>query len=272
MKELLPYMYPLLVGFARYFAVAGLAFVVYYVFFPNTFSRNKIQKKFAGRKDFWREVAHSMQSTVTITAVALLFLLTPIREHTLFYENLSEYPLWWLPVSVVLALVVHDTYFYWMHRTLHHPKLYRRMHLVHHKSVNPSPWASYSFHISEAVMEGMIAPVILFLIPLHGTALLLFATASFIINVYGHLGYEIAPRWLRRTWLFEVLNTSVHHNLHHSKFNGNYGLYFRVWDRLMGTELPEYVQEYDRVQARRTEKQTSGKGISVIPMVGKNDL
>jgi sterol desaturase/sphingolipid hydroxylase (fatty acid hydroxylase superfamily) len=27
----------------------------------------------------------------------------------------------------------------------------------------------------------------------------------------------------------------VYHNLHHERFNGNYGLYFTFWDRLMGT-------------------------------------
>ncbi|MHA4894836.1 sterol desaturase family protein [Pedobacter sp. PWIIR3] len=47
------------------------------------------------------------------------------------------------------------------------------------------------------------------------------------------------------------MNTSIHHNLHHSKFKGNYGLYFRFWDRLMGTENPNYVKEYDRIQNQR---------------------
>jgi sterol desaturase/sphingolipid hydroxylase (fatty acid hydroxylase superfamily) len=39
--------------------------------------------------------------------------------------------------------------------------------------------------------------------------------------------------------------------MHHSKFKGNYGLYFRIWDRLMGTEHPDYVSEYDRIQDQR---------------------
>ena len=251
MKEATAIIAPLIVGFLRYFLMAGIPFLIVYILFPKIFKGGKIQRRLAGRKDFLREIGHSVQSTLTITGVALLFLLTPIREYTLFYTDLASYPLWWFPVSIVLALVVHDTYFYWMHRTVHHPKLFRSIHLTHHQSVNPSPWASYSFHFFEAILEGMIAPVLLFLIPLHPTALLVFATTSFFINVYGHLGYEISPLWLRRTWLFELLNTSVHHNLHHSKFDGNYGLYFRVWDRIMGTELPDYVREYDRVQESR---------------------
>ena len=79
----------------------------------------------------------------------------------------------------------------------------------------------------------------------------MFALVSFSIIVYGHLGYEVASKWLRFSFLFEILNTSVHHNLHHEKFKGNYGLYFRVWDRIMKTEHPDYVQRYDAIQKRR---------------------
>jgi len=138
-----------------------------------------------------------------------------------------------------------------MHRTVHHPKLFRHIHLVHHKSVNPSPWASYSFHFTEGVLEAMIAPIILFLIPMHPLSLLLFTFVAFMMNVYGHLGYEILPKWFRHSFLFQIINTSTHHNLHHEKFEGNYGLYFRIWDRLMGTENPDYVKEYDKIQERR---------------------
>ena len=72
-----------------------------------------------------------------------------------------------------------------------------------------------------------------------------------MVNVYGHLGYEIAPKWFRNSFLFEIINTSTHHNLHHHKFKGNYGLYFRIWDRIMKTEHPDYVKEYDKIQQRR---------------------
>lgn len=37
--------------------------------------------------------------------------------------------------------------------------------------------------------------------------------------------------------------------MHHSKFKENYGLCFRVWDRLTGTENPDYDKEYDRIES-----------------------
>jgi len=254
MADYYSYLFPLGMNIARYFLFAGIPFLIFYVLFPDVFSHNKIQARFAKRKDFLREILYSLQTTCVILAVIFLVLKSPLRAYTQFYTHVSDYPVWWIPISVVLALIVHDTYFYWMHRGVHHPVLFKRVHLVHHKSVNPSPWASYSFHFLEAMLEAMVAPLVLFLMPLHPIALVAFGFSSFTINVYGHLGYEIAPRWFRHSFLFEILNTSTHHNIHHARFKGNYGLYFRIWDRIMGTEHPDYVKEYDRMQERRFGK------------------
>ncbi|MDB5005202.1 MAG: hypothetical protein JWQ34_3427 [Mucilaginibacter sp.] len=238
----------------RYFLVAGIPFVLCYVWLNEWFDASKIQNKAASRHDFRREILHSLQSTIVFAAAACLVLYSPVKNITRVYTSPHAYPAWWLYVSVVISLIIHDTYFYWTHRLLHHPKLFRHAHLLHHRSTNPSPWTSYSFHIFEACVESLVLLLITVILPMNVISISLFVFIAFMINVYGHLGYEIAPKWLRKTILFEFTNTSVHHNLHHSKFTGNYGLYFRFWDRLMGTEHPNYVEEYDRVQQNRINK------------------
>ncbi len=245
------YLLPFVLNITKYFVLAGVPFLIFYIVFPNAFTKNKIQSRNAKKKDFIREILQSTQATVVFLGIVLLVLKTPLRDYTQFYVSSADYPMWWLPVSVLLALIIHDTYFYWMHKTVHHPRLFKRVHLVHHKSINPSPWASFSFHFFESVFEAMIAPIILLLIPMNITALIIFGFVSFAFNVYGHLGYEIAPKWFRQSFLFQVMVTSTHHNIHHAKFKGNYGLYFRAWDRIMGTEHPDYVREYDKIQERR---------------------
>lgn len=235
----------------RYFLLAGVPFILFYLIYPARLKRQKIQRKDASRKDFVREIWYSMQSTLVFSIISAVILFTPLRQYTQVYRNIGDFPLWYMGVSLLVSLVVHDTYFYWMHRLLHHPKLFKATHLVHHKSTNPSPWTSYSFHLLEAIAEGGILLVIVCIMPMHPLTVLLFTIAGFIINVYGHLGYELMPRWFRHSWLFELFNSSVHHNLHHSRFKGNYGLYFRIWDRVIGTEHPDYVKEYDRLQAQR---------------------
>lgn len=235
----------------RYFILAGIPFAMFYLLMPAKLGKFKIQQKIATKKDFVREVWHSMQSTLIFSIIAVGLAFTPLRQYTRIYGHINDFPLWYIGVALVLSLIIHDTYFYWMHRLLHHKKLFKLTHLVHHKSTNPSPWTSYSFHILEAITEGLVLVPIVILLPMHPLTILLFTITGFIINVYGHLGYEIMPKGFRHTWAFEVFNTSVHHNLHHSKFKGNYGLYFRIWDRVMGTEHPDYVKEYDRLQDQR---------------------
>ncbi|XZF12537.1 sterol desaturase family protein [Chitinophagaceae bacterium MMS25-I14] len=235
----------------RYFVIAGIAFFIFYKWLPARFILSKIQSRKAGKKDFIREILHSMQSSVVLAATGILILLTPLKLYTRFYADINTFPAWWIPVSLLLSLIIHDTYFYWMHRLLHHKNVFNYVHLVHHKSTNPSPWAAYSFHITEAFLEAAVLFPILLLVPMHPVTLILFIFTGFMINVYGHLGYELAPEWFRHSFLFEMINTSVHHNLHHSKFRGNYGLYFRIWDRLMKTEHPDYVKTYDQIQERR---------------------
>jgi sterol desaturase/sphingolipid hydroxylase (fatty acid hydroxylase superfamily) len=235
----------------RYFILAGIAFALFYVLLPARFKRAKIQNRSASRKDFIREILHSIATSLVLSVIGCMVLYTPLRSYTLIYAHLNDYPYWWIPVSLFISLVVHDTYFYWMHRLLHHKRIFKYTHLVHHQSTNPSPWASYSFHTLEAIAEGSVVIFLSFILPMHPLTVILFVILGFMINVYGHLGYELMPKGLRRSFLFNIINTSVYHNLHHSKFKGNYSLYFRWWDKWMGTENPDYEKEYDRIQEKR---------------------
>jgi len=156
-------------------------------------------------------------------------------------------------ISIVLCVIIHDAYFYWTHRLMHNPKLFKVFHLVHHKSTNPSPWAAFAFQPLEAVIEAGIAPVIVFLIPINTYAFLLFFLFSTVYNVYGHLGYEIYPKWLVNSKVGKWLNTSVAHNMHHKYFDGNYGFYTRFWDVAFGTMHPEYENELKEVVGKNAE-------------------
>ena len=52
------------------------------------------------------------------------------------------------------------------------------------------------------------------------------------------------------TWLGKVINTATNHVQHHEKPRGNYGLYFNVWDRLMGTNHRDYEARFREVMGR----------------------
>ena len=36
----------------------------------------------------------------------------------------------------------------------------------------------------------------------------------------------------------------MHPSLHHTRHRGNFGLHSRIWDRLFGTEVPDYEEVF----------------------------
>lgn len=176
------------------------------------------------------------------------------------YGTIAEFGIGFYILGFVWMFFLHDTWFYWMHRAMHHPRLFKYVHLVHHKSTNPSPWTAYAFHPLEAVGEAMIIPLIAFTVPVHQSGIVFFMLFQIIYNVYGHLGYELFPKRFLKTRAGSLINTSTAHNGHHKYFAGNYGLYTLLWDKWMGTlrkeqqvnhgktedAVPEYSEVYQQ--------------------------
>ncbi len=156
---------------------------------------------------------------------------------TQIYDDVGAYPLWWLPASLLIYLFLHDSWFYWSHRIMHHPKLFRFMHAVHHASRPPTAWAAMSFHWSEALSGAFIIPFLVFVIPVHVAVLATVLTIMTVMGVTNHMGWEIFPRALVQGTAGRWLITATHHQKHHQIYRGNYGLYFRFWDRLCGTDV-----------------------------------
>lgn len=236
---------------SRYLVIAGLAFFIWYILLRKRILFKKIQQRFPSGKDYQREILFSLFTMFLFAFVAWFFLgQKEIRKHTLFYKDINQHGQLYFWLAFPLMLLIHDTYFYWIHRLMHNPKLFRFLHLIHHKSTNPSPWAAFAFHPLEAVLEVSILLVLIYSIPVTKAHLFFFFLFQMFYNVYGHLGWELFPKNFQRTWIGRWLNTSVTHNQHHQYFTGNYGLYFLFWDRLMGTLREDYDVKFDEVKGR----------------------
>ena len=228
-----------------YAVFASSAFFIFYVLLKKPMWFRKVQKKMPALTDYGRDILFSL-ITVSIFATMALLVFYFLKDYTNTYDNIAEYGWPYYIFTWVAMLLIHDTYFYWIHRAMHHPTLFKYVHLVHHKSTNPSPWTAYAFHPLEAVLEAMIIPILAFSLPIHAPAISWFFLFQIIYNVYGHLGFELYPKGFNKTWVGRYVNTSVAHNLHHDKFHGNYGLYFLIWDRLMGTVREDYDSTYEQ--------------------------
>jgi len=155
---------------------------------------------------------------------------------TRIYTDWQAYPLWYLPLSLLAYLFLHDTWFYWTHRWMHRPRLFRIAHAVHHASRPPTAWAAMSFHPIEALTGAVVIPALVFLIPIHVAMLAVVLTIMTVMGVTNHMGWEMFPRALVHSRLGNWLITASHHHRHHESYLCNYGLYFRFWDHLCGTD------------------------------------
>lgn len=243
-----------IINFARYFIISGLAFLIFYILLKDKISFKKLQINYPTLTDYRREILYSIVTIFVFLIVGLGIFATPLREHTQLYENFADYGWGYWFLSIFLMIILHDTYFYWTHRAMHHPRLFKLFHLVHHKSTNPSPWASYAFHPLEGFVEAGIIIPIAFLIPFHFSAMFVFLLFMMIYNVYGHLGFEILPTQWHKHPIGKYINTSIDHNVHHKYFKGNYGLYFLFWDRWMGTYSDKSAALLAEVEERKMMK------------------
>ena len=241
----------------RYFLFASIAWVLGYRLFRSRWLHRKIIARFPASAEVRREIGYSLLTLVIFGLVGAATITASRHGWTQMYWKIHDHSRAWFFGSVVCGILLHDTYFYWTHRLMHHRRLFPLFHRVHHLSNNPSPWAAYAFAPAEAVVEAGIFPLAVMVMPLHPLAFTLFMFWQIFFNVIGHTGYEYHPRWLMDTWLGKFLNTPTNHVMHHEKMRGNYGLYFNVWDRLMGTNHPDYESRFRTVTSRPKTEATA---------------
>lgn len=227
----------------RYFAVSGLFYWALWKRDPEKVGARRLTSIEPKPNLVRAEIRWSLISSAIFTIPGALVIEVWNNGGTALYENVSDYGWPYLFFSIVLYLFLHDTYFYWGHRLMHHPKIFRVVHKVHHDSRQPTPWAAFSFHPYEATILAIIIPLLVLTIPIHIGAIVLILMIMTVFGVINHAGWEVFPdSWMRGAFGKTIIS-AAHHNLHHQHYRNNFALYFRFWDKLMGTDVME--TEYD---------------------------
>jgi sterol desaturase/sphingolipid hydroxylase (fatty acid hydroxylase superfamily) len=230
---------------ALYFVVVSAAFVIVWRWGAARFAGRRVQKtRRADAKQIRFEVKHTVVTMVVGTLNAALLIGLTSAGLTQVQMGAEGWAAWELALVVVGLVFLNDVWFYAWHRALHRPWLFKHVHAIHHRSIDTTPFTSYSFHAVEAlIFGGWLIPAAL-LVPLPVPALVVTAAIGLANNVMSHLGYEFLPTWLLKVPGLRWANTATFHSLHHARSHGNYGLFTRVWDRLFGTELEGYEQAF----------------------------
>lgn len=228
----------------RYIIAAPLTWLVLCVICAPLLKSRKIRPDSPPALQLVVEFLCSVRSVAVFSTVSLLSIVlwkAGLLWGADWRENAG--PLW-IVVSFVITVVAHDAYFYWAHRIMHHPKLFRTFHRRHHRSHNPTPFTAYSFDLAEAAVMASFTVIWELVVPVSWVGFTAFLIHQIARNVIGHSGYELFPAGKDGKPLFDWMTTVTHHDLHHSQAGWNYGLYFTWWDRWMGTEHPQYYARF----------------------------
>lgn len=218
-------------------AIVALRYAASSGFFAWLTERRRPGRHTALRSQIRREIGWSLASAAIYGAPAgIVAWGWQARGWTRIYTDWAAWPLWYAPLSVLLYLLAHDAWFYWTHRFMHRPRPFRVAHAVHHASRPPTAWAAMSFHPWEALTGAVVIPALAFLIPIHALMLALVLGIMTVMGVTNHMGWEMFPRAVVNSGLGNWVITASHHQRHHEECRCNYGLYFRFWDRLCGTD------------------------------------
>ncbi len=159
--------------------------------------------------------------------------------------SFSDHPFWFV-LAIILLPIWSALHFYWVHRFLHLPFMYKHVHSLHHRNVNIGPWAGLSMHPVEHFFY-LTTLAIHCVIPSHPIHLIFHIIYQGPGAAMTHTGYEnLLIRDKRRLAL-----GTFYHQLHHRYYECNYGNQEMPWDRWFGTFHDGSAQSTAATRERR---------------------
>jgi len=184
---------------------------------------------FTFHSQLWDNVWWTLGSAITVATVYQWGLFWMMANGYVPVISFTENPVWGV-LWLFLIPAWSSFHYYWVHRLEHHPRLYARVHAVHHRNVNIGPWTGISNHWFENALYFSTYWIHL-IVPSHPLHLMFHAMFQQISPVMSHSGFE-------KVIVGDVeaaKSGDFFHQLHHRYFECNYGTSELPFDRWFGT-------------------------------------
>ncbi|MGI9461898.1 MAG: sterol desaturase family protein [Alphaproteobacteria bacterium] len=214
----------------------------------NGFAKNN--KRFTFKHQVWDNMFWTLASGVPLwTLCEVIYFYMLANGLTLFpLLEFSDNRVWFI-ILILLVTPFESIHFFFTHRLLHWPPLYRMAHHLHHRNIRTGPWSGISMHPIEHVIY-FSGFVIFLLIPAHPIHMLFFMQYLCLGAMVSHTDIQD----LRIGKLTIPLGAFYHH-LHHRYFECNYGTTPILCDAAAGTfhdGTEESMKKMrDRLRSRR---------------------
>ncbi|MEE4202992.1 MAG: sterol desaturase family protein [Halieaceae bacterium] len=144
---------------------------------------------------------------------------------------------WW---TWVVAFVLYDFCYYWLHRMGHERQILWAAHVAHHQSEDYNLSTALR-QTSTGFLLGWLFYIPMFLLGIPAEVVVTVGALNLIYQFWVHTQHVPELGWLEFIFVTPS-NHRVHHAQNDRYLDRNYGGVFIVWDRLFGTyqrELPE---------------------------------
>lgn len=142
-------------------------------------------------------------------------------------------------VQIVIAMLVMDTWQYFVHRYMHQNKfLYRHVHSQHHRLVVPYAIGALYNHPLEGLLLDTFGGALSFLVSgMTARTAVIFFCFAVIKTVDDHCGLWLPGNVFHLFFQNNTAYHDIHHQLQGLKYNYSQP-FFPIWDKLLGTYMP----------------------------------
>ncbi|KAF1851142.1 uncharacterized protein K460DRAFT_303010 [Cucurbitaria berberidis CBS 394.84] len=215
------YLITWLFGVLVYYVFASASY--FFVFDKATFAHPRYLKNQIKMEMKQANIAFPIMAIFTVP-----WFLLEVRGYAKLYDTTAEGPgRWYNYLQFPIFVTFTDLCIYWIHRGLHHPKVYKHVHKPHHKWIMPTPFASHAFHPLDGYVQGLPYHIFPFLFPLSKFA---YVALFIFVNIWTVLIHD--GEYAHNS---PIINGAACHTMHHLYFNYNYGQFTTLWDRLGGS-------------------------------------
>ncbi|XP_051144668.1 sphinganine C4-monooxygenase 1-like [Andrographis paniculata] len=214
--------------------------------------KDEDEKNLVSKKDVVKGVL--LQQAVQAVVATILFAVTGSDSESAQAQQAS---LFVLARQFLVAMIVLDTWQYFMHRYMHHNKfLYRHIHSQHHRLIVPYAFGALYNHPLEGLLLDTVGGALAFLVSgMSPRASIFFFSFATLKTVDDHCGL-----WLPGN-LFHIFfrNNSAYHDIHHQLYGNKYNFsqpFFVMWDKILRTHMPYSLQKRSKggLEARPTKE------------------
>ena len=174
-------------------------------------------KNFKFNNQVYDNMFWSIASGVTVWTAYEVLYLTCVANGWVNIVPFTESPIQFFAWILCFPLI-RGTHFYFIHRLLHHPFLFKHVHITHHRNVNTGPWSGISMHPIENIIY-QSSPLIHFIIPSDPVVVVIHLILVTLNPAFTHSGFEKVMN--KETKILD--SADFHHQLHHRYYDCNYG-------------------------------------------------